>query len=237
MSRRIELASVPRTHGVRADRRRQQAPEGSHACVAAARDTQKKRNDLLETVQGMEKLAIRLLERQDDERARDVMKVRSGLSVFRAAALRPALCMSFWVMQARCLLESESLALGVQHRDPRIHNRKTYRLVQEKAMYQEQLDKLDAKVNDLLALEDKLHLAIEKKTSALSNIALEQGHEFRDDAAGVSIVYGPQLARGCARCMVCKGAPICTVHWHHVSVRTVTLALVAARCGCVALRV
>ena len=61
-------------------------------------------------------------------------------------------------------------------------------------MYQEQLDKLDAKVNDLLALEDKLHLAIEKKTAALSNVALEQGHEFRDDAAGVSIVYGPQLA-------------------------------------------
>jgi hypothetical protein len=63
--------------------------------------------------------------------------------------------------------------------------------MQEKVQVQQELDEADETVRNLVTLEAKLHEAIEKKSVELSRTALEEGQEFRDDAAGVSIVYAP----------------------------------------------
>lgn len=64
-------------------------------------------------------------------------------------------------------------------------------LVQEKAELQKELDTIDERVEDLVTLEVRLSAEADRKRSAIGASRLEAGEEFKDDDAGVSIVYAP----------------------------------------------
>lgn len=61
------------------------ADSGVH--LYAARKQQEKRNGLLEVVAGMEKIALACIEKEEMERARGILAVRSQYLFYRTSAL------------------------------------------------------------------------------------------------------------------------------------------------------
>jgi hypothetical protein len=62
---------------------------------------------------------------------------------------------------------------------------------QEKAELQAKLDEAEEKVSDLITLEVKLAEAMDEKRADVARTELASGVEYKDEKAGVSIVYGP----------------------------------------------
>jgi hypothetical protein len=109
--------------------------------------------------------------------------------------------------------------------------------VQEKADLQNKLDNAEEHVKDLVTLEVKLQEAIDARRADIGRAELAGGKEYKDDNAGVSIVYAPNVVycflSSCLTNMECSGnvcmfnKPCCAyvLAWHSATPRKQTHGL------------